>query len=365
MKKTRMVKKVLAILLATALLTGFTACGGDSGQGSGSGSTSELPGKGIKIGLVLSTGGLGDKNMNDMAYEGLQQCQKELGIEFDYTTPSSPSEYETAHRLYAESGEYDLIIAIAAPQKDGLIKVAKEFPDQKFTWFDGDVNETNIRALRTLWPQQTFLCGVIAGLAVKSDMPNINKTKQVVGCVLAQEQPQLVEGTVGFEAGVKYANPDCEVLHAVVGDFNDPGKAKEIALSMYSKGASFIQHIAGASGLGVFNAAVEAGRYAFGVGSNQNDIEPDVIAATSLKDVKAITINGVKDLIAGKWSGGLVEIGMKDGGTGYTTEGSNVKIPDDILKKVEEIKKLIVDGKLTPPAKKEDLAQWLKDNKLS
>ena len=30
------------------------------------------------------------------------------------------------------------------------------------------------------------------------------------------------------DAGVRYVNPDCEVLEAVVGDFNDPAKAKEL-----------------------------------------------------------------------------------------------------------------------------------------
>ena len=32
----------------------------------------------IKVGLVLSTGGLGDKNFNDMAYAGLQRPRRIL-----------------------------------------------------------------------------------------------------------------------------------------------------------------------------------------------------------------------------------------------------------------------------------------------
>lgn len=74
-------------------------------------------------------------------------------------------------------------------------------------------------------------------------------SENVVGVILGQDQPTLRMGVVGFEAGVRYVNPDCEVLEAVVGDFNDPAKAKEIALSMYNRGADFVQHIAGASGM--------------------------------------------------------------------------------------------------------------------
>ena len=76
-------------------------------------------------------------------------------------------------------------------------------------------------------------------------------------------------------------------------------------MSMYNKGADFIQHIAGASGLGVFNAAKEADRYAFGVGGNQNAIEPDYIPATSIRNVNEMVYNEVKALVEGTWTEGV------------------------------------------------------------
>ena len=50
--------------------------------------------KPTKVGIVLSTGGLGDKSFNDAAYRGLEQAQKDLGIEFKYVEPASPAEDE-------------------------------------------------------------------------------------------------------------------------------------------------------------------------------------------------------------------------------------------------------------------------------
>ena len=44
--------------------------------------------------------------------------------------------------------------------------------------------------------------------------------------------------------------------------------------------------------MGVFTAAKEADRYAFGVGGNQNYIEPDYIVASALRDVNTIVYNG-------------------------------------------------------------------------
>ena len=135
---------------------------------------------------------------------------------------------------------------------------------------------------------------------------NAPTRENVVGVILGQDQPTLRMGVVGFEAGVRYVNPDCEVLEAVVGDFNDPAKAKEIALSMYNRGADFVQHIAGASGMGVFTAAKEADRYAFGVGGNQNYIEPDYIVATALRDVNTIVYNEIKALVRGTGSRAVI-----------------------------------------------------------
>lgn len=383
-------RRKMAVIMALAMTVGMTAAGcsgkntepavteavttaakeekteGASGTETAATETSAkqsgMDGKDIKIGVVLSIDGLGDQNMNDMTYEAMNKAQEDFGITFDYTTPASVNEYEQAQRLYAESGDYDLVIILGSANKDGLLKVSSEYPEQRFTWLDGDIEQKNIRILKTEWPHQTFLCGVIAGLGTVSDMPKANKDAQVVGCVLAEEQPFLISGTIGFEAGARYVNPDVQVLHATVGSFSDPGKAKEIALSMYEKGADFIQHIAAGSGLGVFNAAVEADRYAFGVGSPQNDIEPDYIVATSLKDVRTLMYNEVVALMDGSWKDGITPLNLINGGTNYTTEGSNVVLPDDIVEKVEDIRQMVIDGKLTIPSTREELEEWIKTN---
>lgn len=349
-------KKLIAILLAVMLVITSAACGKKPKD-----EPAIEPEKPTKIGLVLTIDGLGDQNVNDMSYAALEQAQKDLGIEFDYTTPASVNEYEQATRLYAESGDYDLIILLAAANKDGLEKVNAEYPEQRFSMLEGSVQADSIRNLVTTWPHQTFLCGVIAGLGTVSDMPKANP-EAVVGCVLADEMPFLVAGTIGFEAGVRYANPDATVLHATVGSFSDPGKAKEIALTMNDNGADFIQHIAAGSGLGVFNAAAERDFYAFGVGSNQNALDPDHIVATSLKDVKTLMYNEVKAILDDTWVAGTYPLDLTNGGTNYAIEGSNVEIPADILAAVESIKQAVIDGKLTIPSTREEMETWLETN---
>ncbi|MCT4686137.1 BMP family lipoprotein [Vallitalea sp.] len=316
----------------------------------------------LKVGIVLSTGGLGDKNFNDMAYAGLLQAEEEFGIEFDYFEPKAVSDYIANFRLFAESGEYDLIIGIGNEQVDAVTQIAAEYPEIKFSLIDSAAEIENVRTVYTDWTHQTFLCGVIAGLETTAgNLPKTNE-ENVIGVVVGKEYPALMEGVTGFMAGVKYVNPDAEILSASVGDFADPAKGKEIALSMYSRNADFVQHIAGASGLGVFAAAEETDNYAFGVGGNQNAIEPDYIVATSIRNVNEMVFNEVWHVIQETWVTGSVGSGIKQGSVGYSVEGSNVTLSEETIKIVEEAKKRIIDGELIPCRTVEELEAWTAEN---
>ena len=328
----------------------------------GNSETTAPEAKKISVGLVLSTGGLGDKNFNDMAYEGMQRAVDAYGITFDYVEPKSPSDFLPQNRMFAEAGTYDLMVALGNDQLESIKELKKEFPNQKVSFIDTSSVIPGVRSVATKWLEQTFLCGIVAGLGTLSTMEKANK-ENVVGVILGMDFPNLREGVAGFIAGVKYVNPTAEVLQATVGAFNDPGKGKEIALSMYNRSADFIQHIAGASGLGVFNAAKQVNRYAFGVGGNQNHLEPDYIVATSIRNVDDMVFNEVKALIEGTWVEGLQISGMKEGAVGYSTENSNIVLPEAIRKVVEEARAMIVSGQLVPAANLESLDAWVATHK--
>jgi len=79
-----------------------------------------------KVGLILATGGLGDKSFNDISYAGVQKAKEELGILFDYVEPKAIAEYEGYQRDFAKSKQYILIICIGFDQADPLTKIAGE-----------------------------------------------------------------------------------------------------------------------------------------------------------------------------------------------------------------------------------------------
>lgn len=345
-------RKVLVMTLAAAMSLSLGATAAQAGE-------TEQPS--AKIGLILGTGGLGDKNFNDMGYAGALQAQEELGVEFDYVEPETASDYVSYGRQFAETEEYDLLVMLGAEQLESAQQVLAEFPDQKISVIDCTAEADGISTMATIWQQQTFVSGVLAGLGTVSDMDLANDDN-VIGVITGQDNPTLRLGVLGFEAGAKWVNPEVEVLKGDVGDFNDPGKGKEIALSMYNKGADFVQHIAGGSGLGVFEAASEANAYAFGVGTNQNSIDPDHIVASSTKKVDQMVYGEISKVLDGTWEAGQHVSGLKEGTVGCVTDGSNVVIPDDILEAMKAAQEGLLSGELEVPASEDDLEDWVKNN---
>ena len=94
---------------------------------------------------------------------------------------------------------------------------------------------------------------------------------------------------MGYEAGAKKINPQITVVGQFVGvtseAWNNPPKGKELAVSQYEAGADMIFAAAGASGLGVFDAAEDKKKFAIGVDSNQDWTKPGLILTSMLKRV--------------------------------------------------------------------------------
>ena len=260
-----------------------------------------------KIALVLATGGLGDKSFNDISYAGLVQAKAELGITFDYVQPKAIAEYEGYQRDFAKTGNYALIVCIGFDQADALTKIATEYPNQKFAIVDMVVDKPNVASLIFKANEGSFLVGVVAGM---------QSTTGKVGFVGGMDIPLIRDFFVGYKAGAKWANPTVTVLDPVfVGDWSDPTKGKELALSLVEQGADSIYAAGGKSGLGALQAAHEKGIRGYGVDACQCYLYPEITAsATKRTDVAVYSM--VTKAILGTFKGGIYSGGVKEGWTG-------------------------------------------------
>lgn len=260
-----------------------------------------------RVGLILATGGLGDKSFNDISFAGVERAKEELGTESDYVEPKAIAEYEGYQRDFARSGKYVLIVCVGFDQADALNKVAAEYPKQNFAIVDMVVSQPNVASLLFKANEGSFLVGVLAAMTTKTGK---------VGFVGGMDIPLIREFFVGYKAGVLWANPNGKVLDPVfVGGWADPTRGKELALSLAELGADGIFAAAGKSGLGALEAVHDKGISGFGVDACQDYLYPEMKGSMT-KRVDVAIYEMILKAVLGKFKGGIYSKGVADGWTG-------------------------------------------------
>ncbi|MCJ8342361.1 MAG: BMP family ABC transporter substrate-binding protein [Cetobacterium sp.] len=296
--------------------------------------------KPLRVGIVLSTGGLGDKSFNDSAYKGLEKAKEDLGIEFKYVEPASPAEDEEFLRQYADA-DYDLIIATGFQMTEAAKAVAADYPDLKFAMIDDVIDLPNVKSLTFKEEEGSFLVGALAAMMSKTG---------TIGFVGGMENPLIKKFQVGYEQGAKYVNPKIKVLSVYTtgpNPFNDPVRGKENAISQINQGADVVYHAAGGTGIGVIDAAKEKGVYAIGVDSDQDGVAPGTVLTSMIKRVDVAVYDTVKSVKDGDFKPGLTVYGVAENGVGMTDfQFTKEKIGAEKIAKLDEIAKKIADKEI-------------------
>jgi basic membrane protein A len=306
-------------------------------------------GAGRHIGLVFDVGGKNDKSFNEAAWRGLVRAKAELGVDYQYIEPTEGADRETALRTLA-ARKLDLVIGVGFIFGPDLERLSKQFPDVKFAGVDYSPSEgvgtlPNLVGLRFREHEGSFVVGAIAGLTTRS---------KIVGFVGGMKIPLIRKFEAGYEAGVHHVCPTCRVVSAYAGTepkaFADPSLGEELAAAQYSQGADIIFHASGKTGDGVFAAARQRGAKAIGVDSDQFDAAPCCIVTSMIKRVDVAVLDVVKDIIAGKFKGGLLELGLAEHGVGFVADERNKSmLPIDVVEKVNRLADDIVAGKIKVP----------------
>jgi basic membrane protein A len=307
----------------------------------------------LRVGIVFDIGGKDDKSFNAAAWEGVKRAKDELGIFLRDVEPGDPTSIEPSMRAFAERG-YDLIVGVGFAQAPIMNDVARDYPNLRFAIIDGVIDLPNVASLIFKEHEGSFLVGMIAARTSKTGK---------IGFVGGMDIPLIHKFEKGYEEGARYANPKIQVFENYVGvtdaAWNNPGKGKELSKAQIERGADVIFQAAGNSGLGVFDAAEETTKYrqqngispsnvfAIGVDSNQNWVKPGFILTSMIKRVDVAVFNTVKDLLEGRFKGGIHEFGMENDGIGYALDQYNRDlIPQAVLDEVEQAKKDIIAGRI-------------------
>lgn len=337
-----MLKRISLIFVTLAVAVSCTKSKQESTP-SGSTSVQAKPGAGIKIGLVLDKGGRDDKSFNSAAFRGATQAVNELGIELKDVECPDDAAFEPALRTFAERG-FPLIISIGFAQMDAVKKVAPQFPETHFAIVDGVVELPNVAALMFAEHEGSYLVGYLAGMMTKTGK---------VGFVGGMDVDLIRRFQMGYEAGVKAANPKAEIMTNYVGinstAWANPSRGKELALGQYARETDIIFAAAGATNMGVFDAAEEKKKFAIGVDSNQNGIKPGRILTSMLKRVDTAVFEAIKDKVNGKFTPGVRYFGLGDKGVDYSVDENNRDIVSPFQSRLEEMRAKIVKGEVLVP----------------
>lgn len=249
----------------------------------------------------------------------------------------------------ASSEEYDLIICVGDEQVDALNNVASVYTDQRFALLDATSGLDNVASYSCKAQEGSFMVGALAVLAKQEQIDSKLSDGDTVGFIGGVDNPLINEFAAGYRAGAAYVDPDINVLTDYVGGFNDPTTARTIANTFREKGADVIFHASGASGMGLFQAAEEKGFVSIGVNLNQNSIAPDYIMASMLKRLDNCAYHAIASVVDGTYTGENQLLGLSDGGVDFTVEGSNIKVPDSVLRRLDEIREDVISGKIEVP----------------
>jgi basic membrane protein A and related proteins len=290
--------------------------------------------------VIFDMGGKFDKSFNEAAYNGAEKFKAETGIDYLEFEVTNESQRDQALRRMAQRA--DIVVAVGFAFTTPLETIAAEFPDKKFVIIDSVVEQPNVQSVVFKEHEGSFLVGMAA--ALKSETGK-------VGFVGGMDIPLIRNFAHGYEQGVKHVNPDAEVIVNYTGTtpaaWNDPGRGGELAIGQFGQGADVVYAAAGATGLGVLQAAADQGKYSIGVDSNQNHLHPGSVLTSMLKRVDVAVYDAFTSAKNGTWEPGVKTLGLKEQGVDYAVDENNREVlGPEIQAKIDEAKQAIIAGEL-------------------
>jgi basic membrane protein A and related proteins len=293
----------------------------------------------IKPAVIFDLGGKFDKSFNESAFNGAERFKTETGTSYREFEIQNESQREQVLRRFARDG-HTPIVAVGFAQQAAVEAVSKDYPDLQFAIIDTVAAGDNVRSILFREEEGSYLVGMLAGLKSQSG---------TVGFVGGMDIPLIRNFACGYKGGVMAAKADAKYLENMTGTtaaaWNDPVRGGELARAQIDQGADVIFHAAGATGVGVLQAAADAGKFGIGVDSNQNMLHPGRVLTSMVKRVDNAVYQAFADAAGDKWTAGTQVLGLKEDGVGYAVDDNNRSLlTPEMTAAVEKAKADIVAG---------------------
>ena len=237
-------KKILAILMAIAMVFSFAACGTKKDNGDTE--------KKLKVGFIF----LHDENStyDNNFMTGAEEACKKMGVEILKKTniPEQNACYDAAADLVDKG--CTVIFADSFGHEDFMIKAAKEFPNVQFCHATGTKAHTeNLpnfhNAFASIY-EGRYLAGVAAGLKLNEMIAagKFDAKDAKMGYVGAFTYAEVISGYTSFYLGAKSVCPTVTMDVQFTGSWYDEALEKEAATKLINNGCKLISQHADSMG---------------------------------------------------------------------------------------------------------------------
>ena len=260
-------KRVLGAVLSGAMVLSLAACGGGGDAETTAASKAEeiskeaaketeaekkddaketeaaKGGEEINKRIAYVVGNLGDKSFNDSGEVGMNVL-REKGWDcktIEVGDPSKADKWEDMILDVIDEGYY--YIVASSTYTDIILKLAEEYPENRFVIFDDSKDESeipeNVAFIFYAQNEGSYMVGQMAAGMTETGVVAVN---------VGMDNPVIADFVTGFVNGVQDYDPEVKVIKASVGSWTDPAKMKELCLSQArDKKADVFYQVAGGS----------------------------------------------------------------------------------------------------------------------
>ncbi len=289
---------------------------------------------------MLLPGPINDQSWNATNYAGLEKANETLGTKIEYIENVQAADFESTFRNYAERG-YDLIMAAGTQFDEAANKVAKEYPNTKFTVVNGMMSDgANVAPIFPKEYEASYIAGMIAGevspdgqFATIGGFPNDAMEKLL-------DVYEATAVNIAEERGLA----DAQATRAYANSWDDVALGKQMAESMIDSGADTLFVYANQVGLGSIQAAKEKGAKFIGFSGDQNSVAPGTVVASVAFDFETFYTWTIDMFLKGELAGNTVhQAGIAEGifNPVYTDQ-----ISPEVQAKVDAGMQAVVNGEV-------------------
>jgi basic membrane protein A and related proteins len=327
-------RRILALSVTAAAVLALTACGKKEEPKKADAAPAAAKVEATKVAFVY-LGPAGDHGWTYAHDLGRKEIEAEFKDKVATSVVEKVPETADAERVIRDLATQGnkVIFATSFGYMEPMLKVAKEFPNVKFEHATGYKTADNLRVYQVKMYETAYLAGVVAGKTTKSN---------VLGFVGSIGIPEVARNLNAFQLGAASVNPKVKTKVLWVGEWFNPGKEKEAALTLINQGADVL--IQNTDSTAVVQTAEEKGKFAFGWDSDMSKFAPKAHLASSVINWGGYYKQAVKEAMDGSWKTGSDLRGLKEGAVDLVAVSDT--LPAATKEAVAKAKAALIDGSL-------------------